>query len=141
VNNLNFAIKSTLIFLAAFLLTSCTFRPILTEATVRGLNEMEIVEVVLRSADAQKIRDREIYFSIVLVDCEDVKKRFPMQPYIAGQLATDFSFQVSSSFVTIEGSVPESVFTNFPAPCVKLQGGSYVFGKLESTSINLVRKE
>jgi hypothetical protein len=131
--------KYSLAGIAILALTGCTLRPSLVEAHVKGTDEAEIVEVILRSSDAKAIKEREIYFSIVVVDCENHKKRFPIEPYIAGKLASNFEFPVASEFVTAQGSMHRHVLVDFPKPCVVLQGGSYLFGKLESASVPLVR--
>jgi len=121
-------------------LAGCVVRPALTDAHVnKGSDNTEAVEVKVSADDAKKIKDREIYFSIVVVDCNDHENRFPIEPYVAGKLASKFDFPITGAFVTVQGSMPERVLANFPTPCVALQGGSYVFGKLESTPVPLVR--
>ncbi len=133
------ASKCSLIAIALVAITGCTLRPSLVAAHVKGVDETEIVEVILRSSDAKAIKDREIYFSIVVVDCENHQNRFPIQPYVAEQLASNFDFPVAGEFVTVHGSMPRRVLVDYPMPCIVLQGGSYIFGKLESAPIPLVR--
>lgn len=131
--------KCSLIAIALVAITGCTLRPNLVAAHVKGIGETEIIEVILRSSDAKAIKDREIYFSIVVVDCENNQYRFPVQPYVAEQLASNFDFSVAGEFVTVHGSMPQRVLVDYPTPCVFLQGGSYIFGKIESAPIPLVR--
>lgn len=133
--------KCSLIAIALVAITGCTLRPSLIAAHVRGSDDAEIVEVILRSSDARAIKDREIYFSIVVVDCENIRNRFPVQPYVGGQLASSFDFSVAGEFVTVRGSMPQRVLVEYPTPCVLLQGGSYIFGKLESAPIPLARDQ
>jgi len=133
------ASRCSLIAITLVAITGCTLRPNLVAAHVKAADETEVVEVVIRSSDAKTIKDREIYFSIVVTDCEDSNKRFPIRPFVAGQLATDFDFPAAGEFVTIHGSIPRHAYVEYAKPCVVLQGGSYVFDKLESAPITLVR--
>ncbi len=87
--------------------------------------------------DAQSIKDREIYFSIVVADCNNLANRFPIEPYISQEPASEFNFPITGDFLIAEGSIPDQDFGGFASPCVSLQGGSYFFGKLESESIPL----
>lgn len=135
------ASKFSLIAIVLVAMTGCTLRPDLVAAYLKGEGEAEIVEVMLRSNDAKVIRDREIYFSIVVVDCENSQRQFPIQPYVAERLASNFDFSVAGEFVTFRGSIPQRVLVEYPKPCVFLRGGSYIFGKIESEPISLVRKE
>jgi hypothetical protein len=123
---------------AIFLLVGCTFRPNLIGAHIKnGGGETKIVEVTLSADDAKTIKAREIYFSIVVVDCKNYENHFPIKPYIDGKPVSNFSFAISGSFVTAEGTIPAKFLVDFPNPCVALQGGSYFFGKLDSTPIPL----
>jgi len=135
------ALKAAFVLIALLGVAGCTLRPSLVAAHVKSVDEVEIVEVIIRADDAKAIRDREMYFSIVVVDCEDNQNRFPVEPYIAEQLAADFDFPVESESITVRGSMPRQVLADIPTPCVLLQGGSYVSGKIESAPIPLVRKE
>lgn len=133
------ASEYSLIAIALIAITGCTLRPNLVAAHVSRVDETEIVEVILRSSDAQVIKDREIYFSIVVVDCENSQNRFPVQPYVAEQLASNFDFPVEGEFVAVHGSMPRRILVGYPTPCIALQGGSYIFGKIKSAPIPLVR--
>jgi len=122
-------------------LAGCVVRPTLVSAHVeKGARGTEIVEVAIASADAKRIKDREIYFSIVVVDCKNKENRFPVEPYTAGKLVSTFDFPVVGEFVTFRGSMPERILASFPTPCVALQGGSYFFGRLDSAPVPLVRR-
>lgn len=135
------ALKLSLVLIASWGMAGCTLRPSLIAAHVKSADESEIVEVIIRASDAQSIKEREIYFSIVVVDCENSQNRFPMEPYIAGKLATEFDFPIASELITVYGSMPLHVLAEIPTPCVVLQGGGYGSGKIESASIPLVRQE
>lgn len=103
----------------------------------KGVDKNEIVEVILLVDDAKAIKNREIYFSIVIIDCKNHENRFPIEPYIAGKPASKFDFPITGQFVTAQGVMPERILVDFPKPCAALQGGSYVFGKLDSTIVPL----
>lgn len=133
------ALKYSLIAIALVAISGCTLRPSLLAAHVKTMGETEIVEVITQSSDTKVIKDREIYFSIVVVDCEHSQNRFPIRPYVAEKPASNFDFPVAGEFVTFHGSIPSRVFVEYPTPCIILQGGSYFFGKLESAPIPLVR--
>ena len=133
-------LKATFVMIALLALAGCTLRPTLVAAHVTSGDEGEIVEVIIRASDAMAIKDREMYFSIVVVDCQDNQNRFPVEPYIAEQLAADFDFPIEGELVTVHGSMPGNVLVDIPTPCVLLQGGSYFSGKIESAPIPLVRQ-
>ena len=135
-------IKSLLIGVAISCLSGCVMRPDLTDARVKnGADEAEIVEVTLSADDARKIKGREIYFSVVLVDCKNNEHRYPIEPYIAGKLASTFDFPVEGELITIQASLPEQILARFQTPCVALEGGSYILGRLDSAPVPLVRFE
>lgn len=132
--------QRSLIGIVAVLLTGCMLRPNLVSAHLKkGEDKTEIVEVVLPAGDAKKIRDREIFFSIVLVDCRNHENRFPIEPYIDGRRASKFDFSVAGEFVIVQGEIPNNILSGFPTPCVALQGGSYILGRLDAPPVPLVR--
>jgi hypothetical protein len=131
-------VKYSLVGAAIFSLVGCTFRPNLIGAHIKkGGGETKIVEVTLSADDAKEIKAREIYFSIVVVDCKNYENRFPIKPYIDGKPASNFSFSISGNSVTAEGTIPAKFLVDYPNPCVALQGGSYIFGKLDSSPVPL----
>jgi len=133
-------VKRLLVVIATFSLISCTFRPHVGSAHVKkGTEGNEIVEVVLFAADAKKIKENEIYFSLVVVDCKSDKRRAPTEPYIGGKLASNFDFLISGESVEVEGRLPERVFDEYPTPCVTLQGGNYMFQRINSMPVPIVR--
>jgi len=121
-------------------LVGCNYRPPLESAHLtKGTDGNEIVEVVLSAADAKTIKENEIYFSLVVVDCNNDENRSPIEPYIGGKLASNFDFPISGESVAVEGRISVRVLADFPAPCVKLQGGSYIFQKMNSLPVPLAR--
>lgn len=132
-------VRYSLVGVAIFALVGCTFRPNLVGANIKnGGDETKIVEVTLSADDAQTIKAREIYLSIVVVDCNNYKRNFPIKPYIDGKPASDFNYAIPSRFATVRGTIPGKYLVDFPNPCVALQGGSYIFGKLDSAPVPLV---
>lgn len=125
------------LFVALLSLVGCTLHPVPIESRATLSEDQAIIEVVLRSADGLKIKQREMYFSIVLLDCGNNKRRFPIVPYVAGERASSFSFPVEEESLRISGKVPMRILRDFPSPCIRLEGGSYVFGRLESSTIPL----
>jgi hypothetical protein len=131
-------VKYSLIGGAIVSLAGCTFRPNLVGAHVKkGGDNTKIVEVILTADDAKTIKNREIYFSIVVVDCENHENRFPIMPYVAGTPASNFYFPIAGESVTVQGTIPERILADFPKACVALQGGSCIFGKIDSTPVPL----
>lgn len=131
--------RAFFVSIALVAMIGCSLRLVPVSAHVKSVLDDEVVEVTLRSSDAKTIKERELYFSIVVVDCEDDRNQFPVQPSVAEQLASDFDFPVAGEFVTFHGSLPRRVLVDIPTPCVFLRGGGYIFGKLESAPMSLVR--
>lgn len=129
-----------LIAVAIVAITGCVLRPAIIEANVRASDEMEIVEVIIKSSDARIIKDREIYFSMVVVDCEDDERQFPVQPYITGRPASKFDYPIVSEYVSIQGKIPRRVFADYLNLCIFLRGGGYISGGLESRPIRIVKR-
>ena len=114
------------------LLVSCTFRPTIQSAeSVRAGGE-DIVTVSLRPKDAEQIKSRQLYFSLVVFDCAGSREGFPATPYIGGDPADEFSYPVNRESVQVVGRVPAAIFAGYRKPCVFLRGGGYFTGKIES---------
>jgi len=135
------AAKYPLLGVTLAAMSSCALHPDLIATHIKEGGEAASVEVTLRSSDAKVIKDREIYFSIVLVDCENSRRQFPIQPYVAERPASEFDFSVAGKYVTFHGSVPQHILANYPRPCVFLRGGSYTLGKIESASVRLGKSQ
>jgi len=106
-------------------------------SATKGSDEVATVEVVVNSQDAAAIRDREIYFSIVVFDCASSQPSFPVQPHVGERLASSFSFPVTDEPTIFRGSMPQRVLANYSSPCVFLRGGSYFLGRIQSNPIPL----
>lgn len=118
----------------AVVLTACTHTADLTSATARIANGNAVVEVALDQRDVQMIKDRELYFSIVVVECADKSNRFPLQPYLDGKMIEGGNFPSAES-TTVYGTMPERNFQLYGKPCVLLEGGGYLSGKLSSGTV------
>ena len=121
----------------ALVLAACTHNADVTSATARVVNANAVVEVALDQRDVQVIKDRELYFSIVLVECADKSKRFPLQPYLDGKMIEGGNFPSAES-TTVYGTMPASNFQRYGKPCVLLEGGGYFSGKLTSQPVPVV---
>lgn len=132
--------RYSLVVIVVVAMVGCAMRPDIIEANVSAGGEMAIVEVIIQSSDARKIKDREIYFSMVVVDCENRERQFPIQPYIAERPVSKFDFPIVSEYVSIRGEIPRRIFANYLDSCVFLRGGSYISGRLESGPIRLVKR-
>lgn len=122
-------------------LLGCTFRPTIFSAHSYRVVNNEIIEVHLNSREANVLKTRQMYFSLVIIDCDGKKSRFPMEPYIAGQKASEFDFPIISQDVKITGSMPESIFSQYQKPCVMLEGSSYFSGGIASAPIVIMKKD
>ena len=132
--------KVLLVFsVSAALLSACTFRPSILSARSYSSGGNEFIEVRLRSEDALTLKHRQIYFSLVVVDCDGGNDRFPMEPYISGQRATEFKFPVADTAVIVRGSMPAGIYTLYHKPCVLIQGGGYLLSRAESSSIPVIK--
>lgn len=120
---------------ALLALTGCTLRPEILSAESSSVGDEEVVTVFLRSADAERIKNREIYFSVLIVDCAGAPDGFPSEPYTDGERASEFRFSVTGASVAIVTRVPAGIYARYPTPCVFLLGGSYFMGRIESATV------
>ncbi len=116
---------------SALILTACAHTVDLTSASARIVDANAVVEVALDQRDVQVIKDRELYFSIVVVECADKSKKFPLQPFLEGKRLDGGNFPIAKS-ATVYGTMPISNFQRYEKPCIFLEGGGYFSGKLSS---------
>jgi hypothetical protein len=127
--------------LVMFLLSSCSYQPKIADAYVhKNAGEYSTVVVRIKKSVAVNIRDKELYFSMVVVNCQDRANRFPVEPYISGRPATEFKYKVSGEYIDFTGSIPTRILCKYSHPCVFLEGGSYMSGKIKSDIALLVNK-
>ncbi|GAB3101303.1 hypothetical protein [Lysobacter terrae] len=124
-----------LLCLAACALTGCELRPHVTSAAARRTGDAELVQVEIPMRDAARIKRRQLYFSIVVINCEGTKKRFAMDPYIDGQRAVEFGFATTGDVAKIAGTMPAHIFDRYVRPCAVLEGGGYFTGRLRSDPV------
>lgn len=115
-------------------LAACSYKAGLSLATARVVGENVVVEVPLNRQDVRVIKERELYFSIIVVECADKSNRFPLQPSLDGKMIEGGNFP-STMAVTVYGTMPVSNFQEYVKPCVFLEGGGYFSGNLSSASI------
>lgn len=122
------------------LLAGCSLNPSIVSAHSEKLVGHTSVEVLLRQDDAYAIKERQLYFSIVLVDCANSDNQFPAEAYIQGKRASDFSFSTAETYVGFNAEVPDTIFDQYQNPCVFLRGGSYFRGKIRTDAVPLVAR-
>lgn len=127
--------KNLLLGVAASTLIGCTLHPDILSAHAYRVDGNEFIELSLQSRDAYAIKNRQLYFSIVVIECGGGQSRFPMEPYIAGQRAAEFKFPTTGQDVKITGSMPATIFQKYSRPCVLLEGGGYLSGNLISVPV------
>ena len=131
--------KVCLLLGVATALSGCQFRPDILSAYSRRADGEEIVEVMLRAADAKKIKDRELYFSVVVVNCTGEPDPYPAESFIGGERAARFGFETTGNTTVITGRVPGKIFDAYQRPCVFLEGGGYLTGTIKSTVIPVAK--
>ena len=120
-------------------LIGCTFRPVPASAYSARVQDEERVTVNLHASDARTIENRQLYFYVIVGDCNDPTKGFPAEPYIDGQRASEFKFSTADSVVAVESRVPARIFNGYRSPCAFLQGGGYFTGKIKSSAIRILK--
>jgi hypothetical protein len=118
---------------AGLVLTGCQVRPTVVSAHSHRTGSEEIVQITVRASDAETIKRRQLYFSIVVAECDKDTDGFPAEPYIQGKRAADFAFATGSEDVAIIGRVPSNIFDSYKRPCAFLRGGGYFTGTLLSS--------
>lgn len=125
---LDYSIAACVVALA---LSACTHTATPISASAHIADANAVVEVSLDQRDVQVIKDRELYFSIVVVECADKSKSWPLQPYLDGRMIEGGNFP-SAIGVTVYGTMPVKGFQEYEKPCITLDGGGYFSGKLSS---------
>lgn len=124
---------------ATLMLAGCAFRPTILSANSYRLDGEEVVNVTLKSRDAEVIKSRQMYFSIVALECVGEPNRFPMiRPTVRGERVSKFNFLTEGEEIEFSGSMPSNLFDQYREPCVFLEGGSYLGQVLESNTVPIV---
>jgi len=134
------SIAGFLIATGVLSLGGCQFRPDVLSASSHSEAQEEIVRVTLRSVDARSIKSRQLYFSLVIVNCTGEVGRYPAEPTIEGHPVPNFSFPTDGDTVEVVGRVPARIYANYPQPCVLLEGGGYLTGTIKSSTTPIVRE-
>ncbi|RYG94977.1 MAG: hypothetical protein EON58_15155 [Alphaproteobacteria bacterium] len=127
-----------LLGIATISLSGCQFRPDPLSAVSFSDNKDVVVKVSVRSADAKIIKQRELYFSLTVINCNGSGNGFPAQPSIGGELVPGFDFPIDGDVVQITGQVPAHIFAQYNEPCVLLKGGGYLTGTIKSSVVPIV---
>lgn len=121
-----------------FILTGCQFRPHPVSAIAYSDDEDVVVQVSIRSSDAQKIKSRELYIRLTIINCDGTGDGYPAPPPIEGGQIPGFD-PTANNAVQITSRVPAHIFAEYKDPCVFLQGGGYFTGTIESDMVPIVR--
>ena len=121
--------------IAILALAGCRLHPNIVSAQSHRVHNEEIVQIIIRSTDAKKIKSRQLYFSVVVGECGDSSDGYPAESYIGGEPASGFKFATGGETVEIVGRVPAKVFDRYQQPCAFLRGGGYFTGQILSSSI------
>lgn len=133
-------ITSSYVLVALFIsifLSGCGFRPSINEAFSTMENSETIVKVAVSSNDAERIKSRQMYFSVVVFDCQDATKRWPLEAFIGGSSVEAFDYEVTGHETIIIGTYEGDLVRKISAPCVMLEGGGYLSGRLQSEMVPL----
>lgn len=118
---------------AVLLFAGCTMRPSLLGVESTRVADEQIVMVLLRPDDAERMKRRQIHFAVVVVDCAETRAGYPAEPEIVGQPA-------SGGVVRVVGRVPAAVYDRYERPCVFLRGGSYGMARVETAPLPVESK-
>lgn len=119
-------------------MAACTKVQILDASYAIDGNQVAKLSIKLKKDDLKMILDREYYFSIKVIECNDKNVAgYPIEPYVDGRRASSFNFSVRDPAI-IQGSLPSSILDDYSKPCVTVSGGGYVTGKLKSNSLPLL---
>jgi len=111
-------------------------RPVLVAAfSSKKANEDTKIAVYIKKDDAVSIKNRQIYFSLSVVNCGSRSNRFPLEAYIAGRRISEFDFPTSSEYVIIYGYIPDNIFKKYNNPCVYIKGSAYFGSNILSNTI------
>jgi hypothetical protein len=106
--------------------------------TLGSDNETVIVHVMTAPDVAKYIRERQIYFSIVIDECgTDGVKRFPTEPFVQSTRASDFHYEIDESGVEFTSGSPKRIIADYKKPCVLLEGGGYTGARLKTNQLPL----
>ena len=105
---------------------------------VKSDKDLYNVSVYVGSESADLIKQREIYFSIVIVECSSSMEGYPIEPWVQGVRASEFTYAVDRSPVRFSGAVPAKVFEALKSPCVFLRGGNYLVDRMRTKEIRLI---
>jgi hypothetical protein len=134
------AMWGCLVAVVALALVGCEMRPALLSARSHSEAQEEVVQVTLRSADAESIKRRQMHFSLVIVNCTGAEDRYPAEARISGQRIDEFRYPTEGDTVQITGRIPSGIFARYGQPCVLLQGGGYFTGTIKSSRVPIDRR-
>jgi hypothetical protein len=132
-------ITNVLLVATIVVTAGCQIHSRISSAVALESGDDVVVEVDIPRTDAEEIKNGEIYFSLVIVDCHHVDGGFPAEPFSEGRRMSDFKFSVDRD-LKITGRVPSHIFNEIDSPCVLLRGGSYLGGRLLSKPVPISQR-
>ncbi|WP_145985519.1 hypothetical protein [Marilutibacter maris] len=121
----------------AFLMVGCELDVPIISASARQVGDDEVIEVDISSRYASRIKSRQYYFYVLVVDCKEGGEVFAMDPYVGGKRAVEFDYDIDGEVTKIVGAMPAEVFAAYSDPCAAIEGGGYFSGRLRSTRFPL----
>ena len=121
--------------LIMLLATSCSKDiPIVEPTYNRVSNETVRIEVNFDPADAEFIRNEEVYLTLTAHECGSSANRYPADALVGQSKVSEFDFPITGDRVTIHGDIPIEVFNRYERPCLILEGGGYSGRSVSSKS-------
>lgn len=131
-------LRLALLLIASATLVGCSDSPRIIAAWAKNSGNDTVIHVRISSSDAQFIKRGQVYFSVVLNECGNTNKRFPMEPMIDGRRATDFDFKMPQPTIEIISISPSAILNQYKTPCIALEGGGYAGARLKSKEAHLM---
>jgi len=121
------------------LIAGCELEADISSAKSRVDGSEEVISVLVSEKDAKSIKARQIYFSLVAVECSTGANEYPMLPNADGRGLRRFDFDVPKNGLEVYGKMPSDIFQKYSSVCVSLRGGGYLSGKISSPLIPVIR--
>ena len=119
--------------LCVFSCCGCSYTAQIRTAESELLRENTVqITAHLTNEQLQIFANKELYLSMVLLECDDRREIYPMAVYIDGRPQEEFG---DTSSNTITGLIPRMIYDRVRSPCVSISGGSYIRGKVSSNIV------
>ena len=126
-------LKLSLMTFVLLLDAACTARTPINRAWITPAPAGNVfIHIVAPSKLAEYIKRNEIYFSIVVNECDGSGKRFPLEPMVQGARASKFDFKITGPTIEFTSMSPRWAIEKYKNPCAVLEGGGYSGARLKS---------